>query len=278
MKKHIYNSFFLKVLCVVAVIISLHSCTDKFEEYNSDKSAMMSVGTKELSGLLSYAQIEGNNWLTTDNYNRMTRTVTNHLSGYMCIVDITYEQNMLNLGYHSSGFTGIFAKAIPALQCIFDLTKDNSIYQNEYAIALVWKVFLLHQVTDLWGPIPYTEGGTGKMTVSYESQKDVYYLMFDDLKKAIDIMTATVASNCYGKVTAYGVGDMILQWESNQTGSNLPIHFVCGWPCVSPMLTPTKAKTEAEAAASGITMDATTDDAFLEVSKWNNFRKWISKG
>ena len=274
MKKHIYNSFFLKVLCIVAVIISLHSCTDKFEEYNSDKSAMMSVGTKELSGLLSYAQIEGNNWLTTDNYNRMTRTVTNHLSGYMCVVDITYEQNMLNLGYHSSGFKGIFSKAIPALQCIFDLTKDNSIYQNEYAIALVWKVFLLHQVADLWGPIPYTEGGTGKMTIAYESQKDVYYLMFDDLKKAIDIMTASVASNASAK--AFGVGDMIfngkvVNWL--KLANSLRLRLAMRISNVEAA----KAKTEAEAAVKGVTMDTSSDDAFLDVSKWNKLGNGLAR-
>jgi len=57
MKKQIVNSFLVKLLCVVAVIVVLQSCTDKFEDYNTDKSVLMSVGTKELAGLMSNSQM-----------------------------------------------------------------------------------------------------------------------------------------------------------------------------------------------------------------------------
>jgi len=274
MKKHIISGFFVRVLCIVAVIFSLHSCTDKFIEYNTDKTKLMSVGTKELAGLISSSQISGSNWLSTDNYNRMSRTVTNHLSGYMCIIDITYEQNMLNLSYHDNGFVGMYSNAIPPLQSIFDMTKDNGAYQNEYAIALIWKVFLLHQVTDLFGPIPYTDAGSGKQYTTYESQKDVYYLMFGDLKKAISILTATVASN--SAANAYGVGDMIfngkvINWLKFANTLRLRLAMRIS------NIDATKAKTEAEAAASGITMDLNTDDAFLDVSQWHTMGNGLAR-
>jgi hypothetical protein len=274
MKKHIINSLFVRVLCITAIISLLQGCTKNFEEYNTDKTQLMSVGTKELAGLFTTAQIEGSNWLSTDNYNRISRTITNHLSGYMCVIDITYEQNVLNRSYHNSGYTGIYSKAIPPLQCIFDITKDKSKYQNEYAIALIWKVFLLHQVTDLFGPIPYTDAGTGKSTTTFQSQKDVYYLMFDDLKKSIDILTSSVASD--PSANAFGAGDMIyngkvIEWLKFANTLRLRLAMRIS------NIDATKAQEEAEAAAAGITMDANSDDAMLAVVKWNTMGNGLSR-
>ncbi|HNW56618.1 MAG TPA: SusD/RagB family nutrient-binding outer membrane lipoprotein [Bacteroidales bacterium] len=266
MKRYKSNSVFMRFLFIVAAISSLISCTEKFDEYNVNKSKLMEVGPKELAGLFSTAQIEGCNWLTTDNYNRMSRTVGNHLSGLMCIMDITYEQNMLNLSYHSSGFVGIYSKAIPALQCIFDISKDESSLQNNYAIALVWKVWLLQQVTDFFGPIPYTDAGVGKENTTYQSQKEVYYLMFDDLKKAIDIMTASVAVN--PTANAFGVGDMIYDGDVSKWlkfANTLRLRLAIRISNIDP----DKAKTEGEAAAAGSTMSTNADDAFLAVINWD---------
>lgn len=270
MKKYTINSSLVKVLFVMVLIFSLQSCTDNFEEYNTNKTKLMTTGTKELAGLFSRAQHEGCNWLTTDNYNRMSKTITHHLSGQFAITDLTYEQNQLKYSYHNGCFKGMYSKAIPPLQCIIDLTKDDGHYQNEYAIALVWKVFLLHQVTDLWGPIPYTDAGSGKEYTTYESQKDVYYLMFDDLKKAIDIMTATVASS--PSANAFGVGDMIYDGSVQnwlKFANSLRLRLAMRISNIDP----SKAETEAEAAASGITMDATSDDAFLDPKKLDNTDK-----
>jgi len=214
------------------------------------------------------------NWMSTDNYNRISRTITNHLCGYMNILDVFYEQNQLQTGYHKSGFEGMYSGAIPSLQCIIDITKDNSTYQNEYAIALVWKVNLLHQVSDLFGPIPYSKAGSGEETIPYESQKDAYYLMFDDLKRAIDIMKATVASNA--SANAFGVGDMVYngsvkQWLKFANSLRLRLAMRIS------NIDPAKAKTEAEAAASGSTMEASTDDAFVDVSKWNTMGNGLAR-
>ncbi len=274
MKKHIVNSLLAKVLCIVTFMSLICSCVDKFEQYNTDKTRLMSVGTKELAGLLSYSQIEGSNWWNTNDYNRLTRTVTNHLSGYMCISEIYYEQNQLQLGYHDDAFNDIFVKALPTLQNIFDMTKGSSEFQNEYAIALIWKVFLMHQTTDLWGPVPYTDGGTGKATIAYQSQKDVYYLMFDDLKTAINILTATIASN--GSANVFGDGDMIyygkvVKWL--KLGNSLRLRLAMRISNVEPA----KAKAEAEAAAAGATMDTNDDDAFLDVSRWNELGNGLAR-
>lgn len=274
MKRYITNHLFIKVFSIVVLTMFMWSCTDEFEDYNTNKSKLMEISVKELTGLFSKAQMGGSDWLTTDNYNRMSRTITNHLSGYMTILDITYEQNTLRLGYHNSCFKDMFVDAAPALQCIFDLTKDDADFQDEFAVALVWKVFLMQQATDLWGPIPYTDAGKGLEYTTYESQKDVYYLMFDDLKTATDIMNASVASD--PAANAFGVGDMIYngsvqQWIKFANSLRLRLAIRIS------NIDPTKARTEAEAAASGNTLETTADDAGLDVTAWSESGNGLSR-
>lgn len=75
-------------------------------------------------------------------------------------------------------------------------TKDNPAEANVNAAATVLRVFDLHRMTDMYGDIPYTQAGYGlegeeNWFPKYESQKDVYYKMIDDLKAARDKFSAS---------------------------------------------------------------------------------------
>lgn len=264
----------IKTIIVIVIIVLLSSCTDNFEKYNTDKTQLVELSTKELNSLFSRGQIQGCGWITTDDYNRMARTIVNHLCGYMCILDISYEQNEFRLGYHNASFSDIFVSAMPAIQSIFDLCKDDADYQNEYALALVWKVWMMHQTTDLWGPISYTYAGQGLETTPYESQKDVYYAMFADLKTATNIMSTSLANN--SEENAFGSYDMIYNGDVEQwlkLANSLRLRLAIRISNVAP----TKAQEEAEAAVAGETMTDTDDDAMLAVSGWTSLGNGLSR-
>lgn len=59
--------------------------------------------------------------------------------------------------------------------------------KNQNAVALILKVCVFHHMTDIWGPIPYSEALTGSeiRTPKYDSQKDVYTGLDRDLQNAI---------------------------------------------------------------------------------------------
>ena len=91
-----YIRSFLSIRFIWAVLLllqSVNSCTDKFDEYNTDKTTMMEVGPKQLSALFSSAIFYSDCWLTTDHYNRMSGTHVNHLCGYITSGDLLQEQN-----------------------------------------------------------------------------------------------------------------------------------------------------------------------------------------
>ncbi len=62
-------------------------------------------------------------------------------------------------------------------------------FTNLKATALIWKSFIAHRVTDLWGAIPYSEALQGNPELnfapSFDSQEEVYNKLFADLELAV---------------------------------------------------------------------------------------------
>ncbi|QNK64277.1 SusD/RagB family nutrient-binding outer membrane lipoprotein [Pedobacter sp. PAMC26386] len=64
-----------------------------------------------------------------------------------------------------------------------------------YAVANILKVEGLHRVTDIYGPIPYTNIGAGGFTVPYDAQDVVYKQFFKELDSAILNLTQYLVKN-----------------------------------------------------------------------------------
>lgn len=265
MKKNIFSHWVRKLICAVLLIVTVASCTDNFEEYNTDKTQMMAVGPKQLAAMFSRAQFQYCSWLSTDNYSRMSSTIANHFSGYTACGIYNQEENIMNMGWHNTGFNSQYTGSYPVIQSILEVSKDKDVLA--YNVALIWKVMIFHRLTDIWGPIPYTEAGSGKEIVPYESQKEVYYKMFDDLNTAVTALKSELQKNPSANV--FGTGDMIYGGDVNKwvkLANTLRLRLAIRISNVDG----TKAKLEAEAAAVGPLMEENADDAKVEVAKWGS--------
>ena len=62
---------------------------------------------------------------------------------------------------------------------------------NMKAGALIWKTYIMHRITDLWGDVPYTDALKGnpelEFTPAYDLQKNIYQKMINDLSDAVDL-------------------------------------------------------------------------------------------
>ncbi len=262
MKKDMTKRMFVKTICTAALVCSIFSCTDDFTEYNTDKTQMMAVGPKELAGLFSRTQYEGINWLTTDNMSRMSSTVALHFCGYTACGVYNQEASIMNYGWHNTGFNRIYTSAIPPLNSIMDVSR-NGVNNAAYNVALIWKVWLMHRMTDLWGPVPYTAAGKGLEDTPYESQKDIYYLMFDDLTNAVNALKTELQKN--PSLNVFGVGDLIYKGDVSKWlkfGNTLRLRLAVRISNIDP----TKAQKEAEAALANPLMETNADDALLAVN------------
>ena len=260
-KKIKYKSFIVILVLILGLVLP-YSCTDNFDEINIDKNVLMTVGPKQLPGFFSKAQYEGSNWVTTDNYARMSINIGIGLCGYITHAFLPQENNEVLKSWTDAGLEKMYSRGMPPLQQVLNITADNEGYEKEHAVALIWKVFMLHQVTDLWGPIPYTSAGSGEETVPYESQRDVYYQMFEDLTNAVNTLNEDPTAN------VFGLGDLIFEGSVSKWikfANTLHLRLAMRISNIEP----DKAKLEAEVAAAGSTMDTNDDNAFLAVETLN---------
>ncbi len=64
-----------------------------------------------------------------------------------------------------------------------------------YAIAKILRVEAMHRVTDVYGPIVYSQFGVeGASFVTYDSQKEVYYQFFTELEEAMATLSTDVTN------------------------------------------------------------------------------------
>src|SRR5690606_4266343 len=72
------------------------------------------------------------------------------------------------------------------IQLVIDNLQDPESV-NKLAVARIWRVYIFHQLTDLYGDIPYSEanqGAEGFYQPKYDLQSDIYNDMFKELEEA----------------------------------------------------------------------------------------------
>jgi hypothetical protein len=80
-------------------------------------------------------------------------------------------------------YTNFMANALKVEQLAKEKAKDV------YAMSLILKVQAMHRVTDIYGPIVYSNFGTENSVVEYDSQEQVYTKMFSELDSAVNQLT-----------------------------------------------------------------------------------------
>lgn len=91
-----------------------------------------------------------------------------------------------------SPFVDILDKTYTSYRGVITGTND------EVAIALanLYRVAIMHRVTDIYGPIPYSkivENKGGALTVGYDTQQEVYVQMFKELDAVIADLTYNIS-------------------------------------------------------------------------------------
>src|SRR5690606_30927052 len=81
------------------------------------------------------------------------------------------------------------------------------------AVALTFKVLFFSNMTDVFGDIPYEEAFTGRklggtLAPKFNTQKEVYDLMFADLEAANDLYATNTVFSKHGRDGLYG-GNMV---------------------------------------------------------------------
>lgn len=185
------------LVCVLHVLF-LISCTDKFDEYNRDPGQPTDEEIMEgyyklgafFPQMLNYA------YPAQENAYQMGENLIGDPYGrYLSIANTwtaTFSTFNAPAGWINSPFNDVYSKVYGGWSQVKQLTEGHG---QLFAWAEILKVTSVQRLTDMYGPLPYSQIQTGNIAVAYDSQQDVYKGMFNDLDRAIDTLTNFVINN-----------------------------------------------------------------------------------
>lgn len=249
MKKYITGFNPLNLLCIV---IFSSSCTKNFEDLNTDKTRIATLKGTQSDKLFTTAEYAGvlntNQW--AGGYQLLQSLATDEQAQFFACTQKNFpsDRNAM-VGRWIDGGWGAFLEGATTLAEILKQTGPTAAVPDPLreSIAKIWKVYIFMPMTDDFGPIPYSEVGSGKDEILYDSQEAIYMDFFKILGEA----TEELSKPHPGIKQVFANGDVIYGGELGAWlafGNSLRLRCALR---VSKKI-PDIAKTEAEAAAANI--------------------------
>jgi hypothetical protein len=270
----IFNRSYIALLCCS---IFLWSCTKKYDEINTDRNTIATVGAAELPFLFSKAEASAvpNIW----NYQVAQNLFADQYAQYFACTATYFPSDRLNIrmDWVGAAFNPVYTDMVPQLQSIFQSSDPQS---AEHAIAKIVWVLGFHRVTDYWGPIPYFSAGQPGNSVPYDAQDKIYDDFFKQLDTAVTVLKTHTSEQPYGSFDLI-YGGNVNKWIKFANSLRLRLALRIS------KVDAARAKTEAErAVADGLVLSSSpAEDALLQkstagsdnnglsiMSDWNEFR------
>lgn len=179
---------YLFLLCVVFI----QSCDKDFEELNQNPNQTPNIDPEYL---FSQSLLKGAGQFSTGVHTEIWTL----MEWTQMLADLNEPTNNSNFYTFSEDWSNELWKewyvdALMPVQDVLYQTENSNPDVNLHQMARIWKCFLYHRITDLWGNIPYSEALQGYnnsiLTPKYDSQESIYLHLLDELKdasKALDV-------------------------------------------------------------------------------------------
>ncbi|WP_128546467.1 SusD/RagB family nutrient-binding outer membrane lipoprotein [Larkinella soli] len=266
----------LAITCMTVPVIWSISCTDKFEEINTDKTKISVIGKSEIPYLFAKAQSSGT--LSAYVYQVGQNLFSDQYAQYFACVATYFPSDrfVIRMDWLSGPWNSIYTEAVPQMKTILENTDASS---AENAITNIWWVWVFHRWTDHIGPIPYFKAGEPAQSVPYDSQQAIYDDFFKRLDAATTVLKGKTGEKPFGAFDLIYGGD-VAKWIKFANTLRLRLALRIS------KVDPAKAKAQAEAAvAGGVLTTSPDEDALVKrsakgndfnglsiMSDWNEFR------
>lgn len=257
------------ILLPVMVLV-FAGCTDNFEEINSNPNVFTTSELDEsllgpaFSTALYKGIHHGSGVPTGDDqgtYGLITMlhsmTFTQYTSAFS--TGWTTERNGVNDGWRERGWLRFYTQAYPALKLAHQLAEGQD---ETLAVLDIWKVFMMHQMTDHWGAIPYSNASEGGDQVVFDSQEEIYADFFELLNDADSTLQATSQT----QIALLSQNDLIYQGDIEKWrkfGNSLRLRLAMRISDIDPA----KAQLEAESAVASGVITSNEEAAIYQVSE-----------
>lgn len=256
----------LRYLGLVTLICGvLAGCTENFEKLNTDplrpddnafNPEFLLTGTQ-----LAYtgsADFSYETWRTNLIYCSTMIQHFSHVAGYW-----VGDKYNLNAGYAASYFERAYDEQVRRVQHLVEQTKGKTQYTNLYQMARILRVLVFHRLSDVYGDVPYFDGGRGyyggSFTPKYDPQSAIYADMLKELDEATRGLNAAEpvpgGDLFYGRYS--GKAERVAAWK--KFGFSLMLRLGMRMSKVDQA----QAKTWVEKAVAGGVMTSTADNAYV---------------
>jgi hypothetical protein len=251
------------------------SCTDDYDDINTNKNKISVLGPSQIPFLFSKAQstATNNGW----NYQIAQNLFHDQYAQYFANTTTYFPSDRLviRMDWIRAAWNPIYTEVVPQLQTIL---AETELASAEHALANVWWVYTFHRLTDTWGPVPYKNAGIAALGVPYDAQDVIYDDMFLRLDSAISTLENFPGGNAFDDFDLIYEGDLD-KWK--KFANTLRLRLAMRISDVDPG----RAKSEGEAAAASGTLTTSPDDDALivrtkkgddfnglAIMDWNEFR------
>lgn len=271
----------LKYLSVALLFIAA-GCTGNFDEINRNPNEV------------TYPELEADGYLINTNLKGMQNLVIPTQEHLYQMYDILagdalagYAESTLEswkdkfstfnppANWQKAPFVDVLTKTYPFYRELLTLTEE----EVAHALAKLYRVAIMHRMTDTYGPIPYTrvvKQGDMEPNVEYDSQEAIYDAMFAEL----DEVTEVLGRNVQLPDATYAKGDGVYQgniakWIKYANSLKLRMAMRLTY------IAPAKAKEKATEAIAGGIIEQNIDNALMSVTEnrlamifndWNDHR------
>lgn len=175
MKKYTFS-----ILAALAIAFSATSCTEDFEETNVNPNLISEITSGSVLNPVIYNMASNN---TSKNYD---------ITAQLMQVHIPFPSNALGVhryditqGTGNSTWSNTYNNLIN-LEEMLKVSREKGDVNYE-AIALTLRAWMMSNLTDMFGDVPFSEAGQGELgnfTPKFDSQKDIYTALLTDLENA----------------------------------------------------------------------------------------------
>ncbi|HTF20391.1 MAG TPA: SusD/RagB family nutrient-binding outer membrane lipoprotein, partial [Chryseolinea sp.] len=178
-----------KIFVISSFLLALAACEKDFEEINTNPNDPSVVATADLMAGAQRSLVRS----LFGMYDDWGIAYIPHV--YMQYWAATLYTNVDRYETITLDFTDFYVEALNDFNEVIELNSDEKMMleaakygpnENQIAVARIMKAYTFHNLTDIWGAIPYSEAlqGNSDFTPKYDDQQFIYEALITELTEA----------------------------------------------------------------------------------------------
>lgn len=250
-------------------LLLMVSCDNGFEEMNHDPNKYSEVMPEYL---FTSALLDG---LSTNFTGAAYLTIGGSMQHFATYKEVPAAGDKYFNYSYSTGNWNAYTSAVNKVMQVINAVDDTPEKINQLSVARIWKAYIFHRLTDLYGDIPYSDAGKALSDKNYAPRYDTQESIYTDMLKELDESINAFSENHPG----FGNADLIYdgnigQWK--KFGYSLMLRLGMRLTEVNPAMAETWVK---KALAGGVILE-NEDVAAIEYvdGSQTTSRNFISSG